>query len=103
MMLTYQNTTLNDGAYATHVTFVSFLIGTFLFLCGLVTENEGVFLLGFWYTVLAFLVNSVILLHLIYLLVISPSIRKSILVRILLLLSNIPIAILYIYILFNTI
>ncbi|WP_160139189.1 hypothetical protein [Chryseobacterium sp. c4a] len=75
-------------------------LGTFLFLLFFITQNEFLLLLGFICVVFAVLVNTLIFLHLLIVFLSDISEEKAAGNSILLLLLNIPIALLYFYILF---
>ncbi len=83
---------------STYIALGSFVIGTILLLLELTSPNEiRLLLFGLCYVVLAFLVNSIVLLRLCYQFIITPKEREIIAIRILILLSNVPIAALYTY------
>jgi hypothetical protein len=79
----------------------SFITGTFFFLFNLLLPNDTIFLLGFVFVLFAIFFNLIILGQLIYQLVINPSERQANFIRILIVLSNIPIAYFYLIITVN--
>lgn len=85
-----------EAKYATLLTLVSFGIGTLLFV--LLQCNPDSFELlayGLLFVILAVFVNFLMLVNLIFLLFIYPEQREAIAIKILLLLSNIPMACVY--------
>jgi hypothetical protein len=91
--------TKNPTAFSTYLALLSFSIGTLLLVSHLVfPREEGILILGFFYVLFAILINSLSLLNLCYLFITEPENRETNAIRILILLSNIPIALLYFYI-----
>jgi hypothetical protein len=91
--------TKTTTAFSTYLAVLSFSIGTFLFVLHLIFPNEdGIIILGFFYVLFAILINSLSLLNLCYLCITDPENRETNAIRILILLANIPIALLYFYI-----
>ncbi|VXB69340.1 conserved membrane hypothetical protein [Flavobacterium sp. 9AF] len=87
--------------FSTQLAITSFLIGTFLFLLYFIfSEALVIMIIGYVYLFLAVLINLITLLHLIYLLSKEEN-TEDLIIRILILLSNIPIAFLYAYIIIN--
>lgn len=78
----------------------SFVIGTLLFVLYQVSKNDIILLSGCLYVLLASLFNGLLLLHLIYELLFFNQ-KEETFIKILILLSNIPIACLYFTLLFN--
>lgn len=97
--------TLNQSLlreFSTKLAFVSFSIGTILLaLQKILPFNIEIIIMGFIYLLFAILVNGIMLFNLIYHFIIFPKQREYIAIKILILLANIPIAILYILIVFN--
>lgn len=86
----------HEAKYATLLALVSFGIGTLLFV--LFQCNPDSFELlayGLVFVILAAFVNFLMLVNLIFLLFIYPEQREAMAIKILLLLSNIPIACVY--------
>ncbi|MGL2967561.1 hypothetical protein [Flavobacterium sp. XGLA_31] len=87
---------------STYIAMGSFCIGTMLLFLRLTMPNEeSLLFIGFFYVLFAILINSLVLLNLCYQFIITPNERKTIAIRILILLANIPIALLYFYIVVN--
>jgi len=92
----YQRNTIS---FSTYLALGSFAIGTFLLvLHKLFPKEEYIFFIGFFYVLFAILLNSLVFLHLFYQFIIQKTERETIAIRILILLANIPIAILYFFI-----
>ena len=72
----------------------SFLIGTLLFLSFQITKNENLIYIGFFYVLLALFFNSLVLIYLVNRLIFFSE-KEETAIKILILLSNIPIAYLY--------
>ncbi len=90
--------------FSTPFALVSFTIGTILFiLYHIVSDNSGILILGFFYVLFALLFNGLILLHLLYELIIFSNKRKYIFIKILILISNIPIVMIYYQLLYEKI
>jgi hypothetical protein len=85
-------------AFSNELTIGSFVLGTLLLLTHKAIPNEDiVYLIGLYYILFAIVINSTMLLYLIYLCIILPNERGNLALKIILLLCNIPIAILYLY------
>ena len=83
---------------AIQMAIVSFSIGTFILLLHFVLKNSDlVIIIGIYYLVIAFIVNGIMLLKLIFDWVTESKNRKSTLLQITILLINIPIAFFYFY------
>ncbi|MES2411408.1 MAG: hypothetical protein V4535_08200 [Bacteroidota bacterium] len=89
------------GKFSTFLALTSFGIGTLFLILHLLFENAYIIFCGYLFVLAAILVNIITLLYLLYLLIFSPFDRETILIRILILLSNIPIALLYLNIVLN--
>ncbi len=88
-------------AFSNELALGSFAIGTLLLLLYKSGNQSGLIILtGFYYLLFSILINSIMLLYLIFLCIILPDERKNLAVKIILLLCNIPIAILYYNIIF---
>lgn len=92
--------TLKKIPISTAIALVSFGIGTLLFLSYMITSNRELVLIGFFYTYLAVILNSFVLLYLIYQLFAKTN-KEDTVIRILILISNIPIAYFYFIIVEN--
>ena len=91
------------GKFSTYLALISFGIGTaFLILHLLFPLVERIAMFGFIYVLLAILLNGIALLHLIYHFIVNRFERETIAIRILILLANIPITVLYLYIVIHT-
>ena len=85
--------------FSTQLAIASFSIGKLILLYNLVNPNEErILILGFFYVLFAALVNGVIFLNLLYHFTTNPFQREILAIKILLLLSNIPIDFIYILI-----
>jgi hypothetical protein len=85
-----------EGRLSTELAIGCFIIGTILFLLFLILKTNYIILLvGFLFVVFAIFLNLLVLLHLAYNYFILPDQREYIGRKILILLSNIPIALLY--------
>ena len=84
------------GKFSAYLAITCFGIGTlFLILYLLFPDYVLIIYAGYIYVLLAILVNSIRLLHLLYLRIVYRFDRETIAIRILILLANIPIALLY--------
>ena len=89
---------------STKIAFISFTIGTVLFgTYFLLPRSENLLFIGLFYTLIAITTNGIIFLKLIYNWITNPTNRYSIEKQGLVLLANIPIAILYFFIIFYNI
>lgn len=80
---------------------ISLGLGTFLFLLFLITGNDLLLVYGFMYVIFAILVNVTVLVCELLVFLMDISERKDSGNSVLLLLANIPIAILYLLVIFN--
>ena len=88
--------------FSTYLAIASFLIGTTLLAIQLCFPNNiDILVMGLCYVVLAFFLNFITLIHLLYQFIINRLKREIIAIRILILLANIPITLLYINIVFQ--
>lgn len=95
---------LFKGDYSSELAVGTFAVGTLLFLLYYVFPNKTELIMtGIFYILFALLLNGMMLLYLLYQLIILPKKRENITIKILILLSNIPIAILYFYLIINLI
>lgn len=89
---------------STKISFISFTIGTVLFgTYFLLPRSDNLIFIGLFYTLIAITTNGIIFLKLIYNWITNPTNRYSIEKQGLVLLANIPIAILYFFIIFYNI
>lgn len=83
-------------SFSTQLAVTCFCIGTLLFgLFFLLPENDGIVILGLFFVIFATFLNSIVLLNLCFQFIVLPEEREKITIKILILLSNIPIAFLY--------
>lgn len=95
-METITQTKLYKRAFSNQLAIGSFIIGTLLLLLFKSSTHAGTFLfIGFYYVLFSIIINSIMLLYLIFLCIIFPDDRKKLALKIILLLCNIPVAILY--------
>lgn len=87
-------------SFSTQLAVIFFAFGTLIFgLYFLIPDHEGIFILGLCYVLFAGFCSSVVVLRLLYLLLIAPpSERENVVIRILIVLANIPIAFFYVYV-----
>ncbi len=79
---------------------LSLIIGTILFVIANLNVSDLIMIIGLFYVIIAFIVNSIILFILfLHLTIASPHHRPALIKTALLLLFNIPVAILYAWIL----
>lgn len=85
-----------EGKTANELALGCFTIGTLLFLLYVtLADNSSIILVAFGFIILATPLNVIMLLHLLQHFYVLPQQRKHIGIKILILLSNIPIALLY--------
>lgn len=91
------------GPFSTYLAITSFGIGTLLLILYLLfPETVLLIYAGYCYVLLAILINGIIFLHLFYLFLIHRLKREIIAIRMLILLANIPISLLYLNIVLHT-
>ena len=91
------------GKFSTYLAITSFGIGTLLLILYLLfPETLLLIYAGYFYVLLAILINGITFLHLFYLFIIHRVKREIIAIRMLILLANIPIALLYLNIVLHT-
>jgi len=91
--------TENHSKFSTYLALGSFGVGTFILLLYLLFPDATVLLfVGFFYVLIASLINGLVLLNLLYRFCIYPYDREILAIKMLIMLANIPIAILYFYI-----
>lgn len=95
----YQNAT---GNFSTQLAIGSFIIGTFLLLLHLLFPKGDLLLIGLIYVAIALFTNSIMLINLFYLYLIHKNHQQYYTIKILLLLANIPIAVVYFKIVIET-
>ena len=81
---------------STELAIGSFIVSTILFVLYIITNaSSNVLIIAFPFVVSAIILNAIMLFHLIEKFISLPEYRKDIAVKILILLSNIPITLLY--------
>ncbi len=98
--------TLRDFKYysfSTQLALCSFVLGTLLFACYFfLPGNDGIIFFGLFFVVFASFFNAIDILHLCYQLLTNPDGKEHIIIKIAIVLSNIPIAFLYFYIIVHS-
>lgn len=91
-------------SFSTQLALCSFGLGSLIFGSYFVLpENEGIIIIGLFFVIFAGFFNSIMFLRLLFLLLVAEAEeRESIVIRMLLLLANIPIAILYGYLVIHS-
>ncbi|RTY89102.1 hypothetical protein [Flavobacterium sp. GT3R68] len=91
-----------NGRFSTELAIGSFIIGTVFFILHQVYPNaDSVFMMGFMYVATAILLNAIMLIHLVYHFLLCPNQSEYIAIKMMILLSNIPIAAMYYHIIFS--
>jgi hypothetical protein len=90
------------GLFSTQIAIGSFVLGTLLLIAHLIRPTGELFNIGLFYILVAFLVNLIVLLKLCYLYVTQKNHQEYFAVKILILLSNLPIAVVYLKIVGET-
>jgi len=94
----YRNAT---GIFSTQLAIGSYLIGTLLLLLHIQFPESMVIGIGFVFVVFAAIINGIVLVNLIYLLITQKNHSEYFTIKILILLANIPITIVYLKIVFQ--
>jgi len=89
----YKNAT---GIFSTQLAIGSFGIGTFLLILFLLFPSFRIVEIGFFYVAIASITNAILLLYLTFLLFTQQNHQEYYLIKILILLANIPIAFVYV-------
>ena len=93
------NKTEDNSRFSTYLAIGSFVIGTVILLLHTIFPDRfGIMVVGFYYVLFAALINGVVLLHLLCQFCIYPKDREAIAIKMLIMIANIPIAILYSFI-----
>ena len=93
-----------EGRHSTDLAIITFGIGTALFiLFEMLNQDFKILLLGISFVFFACIINGMMLINLLYHFIILPFQREYIAVKILILLSNIPIAFIYFRFILNSI
>jgi hypothetical protein len=90
------------GVFSTQLALGSFSIGTLLLIIHLIYPTGAVFGIAFCYIIFAAIVNLIMLFRLIYLFVTQKNHQDYFTIKILILLSNIPIVFVYLKIVGET-
>jgi hypothetical protein len=96
----YQNAT---GIFSTQLAIGSFLIGTLLLFLQLAFPRIDLILTGIIYLGIAFIINSILVINLIILWFTQKNHQEYYTIKILILLANIPIALVYLQIIIENI
>lgn len=101
-METFSHENQKSAGFSTYLAIGSFGIGTLLFLLHFALPEYGLlYFIGYFYLLIAFLVNLLVFLNLLFLYFIKPTEREDLAIKMLIMLANIPITLLYIYIVFH--
>ena len=95
----YENAT---GIFSTQLAIGSFIIGTLLLILHLLNPTGDLLAIGFFYVLLAIVVNLIMLVRLSYLAFTQKNHQDYFIIKILILLANIPIAFVYLRIVGET-
>lgn len=90
------------GVFSTQLAIGSFIIGTILLILHLNNPTGALFGVGVIYLIIAFSINLIMLLRLIYLAFTQKNHQDYFIIKILILLANIPIAFVYLRIVGET-
>ena len=88
---------INQIPFTTLFAFGSFAIGTIFFLSYMKYQNEIILVFGFYYVLAAIFFNLIMLVNTINQFLINSDNPLDIFIRIIILLTNIPITVLYLY------
>lgn len=93
------------GKFSTYLAVTSFLIGTLFLILYLAFPNysPGIIYIGYVFVLVAAILNSISLLFLLWQLAIYRFYRETTTIRILIVLANIPVALLYLNIVYQAI
>jgi len=95
----YNHTT---SLFSTQIAIGSFLIGTLLLIAHLFRPSKELFIVGFFYFACALLVNLAILTKLYYLYITQKNHQEYFTIKIVILLSNLPVVVVYLKIVGET-
>ncbi|MEZ4837996.1 hypothetical protein [Flavobacterium sp.] len=102
--MTKQSYTEVTGKLSTQIAISSFVMGTILFLLNqLFPKIDEIYVFGFFYILIALLVNGLVVLNLIHHFIFFQNHREYFGVKILIVLANIPIAAVFFYLTINRI
>jgi hypothetical protein len=101
-METFSQENQKSAGFSTYLAIGSFGLGTLLFLLHFALPEYGLlYFIGYFYLILAFFINLLVFLNLLFLYFIKPNEREDLTIKMLIMLANIPIALLYLYIVFH--
>ncbi len=83
------------GKFSTQLAITSFIIGTILFLVYNTFHVQDLLFIGLLYIGIAFILNTITFFYLIYFMIIEREQKQYFLIKILILLSNIPVVFFY--------
>lgn len=90
------------GEFSTHYALTCFAIGTLLLLIHFkFPDNIDILILGLCFVIVAIITNGIVLVHLMYHFITDPFRREYYAIKILILLSNIPVTYCYLLLIFN--
>lgn len=92
------------GEFSTQLAITSFAIGTLLLVAQqLFPQETDIVLCGFFYVILAFVLNLIVFLYLFYYFCLHRQYREYFAIKMLIMLANVPIAVCYFLITINQI
>jgi len=95
---TLQHSRPSLGNFSTELALGSFFIGTSIFASyHLLPKEYNIVLIGIYFLLFTTLANGIVVLNLMYHFIILPNYREELAIKILILLANIPIVILYLF------
>jgi O-antigen/teichoic acid export membrane protein len=83
------------GRFSTQLAIVSFTIGTALFLINNTFHFPDLLFIGLLYVSIAFILNTITFFYLIYFMIVERDHKEYFLLKIMILLANIPVVYLY--------
>lgn len=101
METTLENNAENDSKFTTYLALGCFGVGSLLFFAFLIHPNPTLIYIGICYVICALLVNTLAFISLIIELLLHWDNREQIAIKMLIMLANLPIAYLYLNIIFN--
>jgi hypothetical protein len=101
-METFSHKNQKSAGFSTYLAIGSFGIGTLLLILHFILPEYGfLYFIGYFYLIIAFLVNLLVFLNLLLQYFIKPKERKDLTIKMLIMLANLPIVLLYLYIVFH--
>jgi len=101
METTLENNAENDSKFTTYLALGSFGVGSLLFFAFMFHPNPPLIYIGICYVICALLVNTLAFISLIIELLLHWDNREQIAIKMFIMLANLPIAFLYLNIIFN--